>query len=393
MFCGMSDERALLRQLRETPRLFDLIAAAAEGELGLQERLRGEFPDDLVRAALTLADLRTKGLKKFARAESMWLDRRGLEQATPEAVARHKAQRFHGRVFDYCTGIGGDAIALAAKCEVVGCDVDPAACLRAKWNAAAYGVSAQLDMVCADVERLPACRGLLHVDPDRRRGRGGNRSLRVEDAVPGLEALRRLMDESAGGAIKLSPAANFAGKFQEVEIELVSLHGEAKEATIWFGELAEPGVWRATALPAGETLAGDPLSAMAEVTPAGRYVYDPDPGIVRAGLIDLLAEKLGLARLDAAEEYLTSQQLVGSPFVQPFEILAELPNNDRAIRRYFRDAGIGQLEIKCRHIPVAVEAVRRKLRLEGSAAAVLIFARLAGKARALICRRAGHAGG
>jgi hypothetical protein len=64
-----------------------------------------------------------------------------------------------------------------------------------------------------------------------------------------------------------------------------------------------------------------------------------------------------------------------------------LPNNDREIRRYFRGAGIGRLEIKCRRIPIDVESLRRKLPLSGQKAAVLIFARLNGRARALVCRR------
>jgi hypothetical protein len=383
----MNEETELLLQLRQTPEIFELIETAAESELVLQNRLRQDFSDGLVRSALTLVELRKRGRKKFARAESMWFDRRGLEQATPEAVARHKAERFSGRVSDYCTGIGADAIALAAHCDVVGADINPAECLRAKWNAEIHGVDSRIEIVCADVERLASPGRLVHVDPDRRTGRVGSRSLRIEDSVPSLDTLKRIMREFEGGAIKLSPASNFVGKFQNVEIELVSLAGEAKEATIWFGSLATPGVWRATALPAGETLAGDPLSVYADMSAVGRYVYDPNPAVVRAGLIDLLSSQKKMARLDDTEEYLTSDQLVDSAFVQPFEVLAELPNNDRAIRRFFRDANFGQVEIKCRHIPIPIETVRRKLQLDGDAAAVLIFARVAGKARALVCRR------
>ena len=74
--------------------------------------------------------------------------------------------------------------------------------------------------------------------------------------------MSRRIDEFGGGGIKASPASNFGGKFPHAEIELVSLEGECKEATIWFGELAEPGLWRTTVLPSGETIAGDPLAAV-----------------------------------------------------------------------------------------------------------------------------------
>ncbi|MCH8271326.1 MAG: hypothetical protein IH985_08990 [Planctomycetes bacterium] len=129
-----------------------------------------------------------------------------------------------------------------------------------------------------------------------------------------------------------------------------------------------------------------PIEPGADLEPheqPGHYVHHGD----RAGLIDLLAAQTGLRRLDESEEYLTSDRLIDSPFVKAFEILAELPNNEREIRRFFRGANFGQLEVKCRHIPIQADVVRRRLSLEGDQPGVLIFARLSGKARALVCRR------
>jgi len=387
----------VLRRLRATPDIFARIAEWKGAELALQQCLRTEFPDEVVRGALSLVELRVRGTAKFSRASQMWFDRVGLEQSTSEPVARHKAQRFHGSVWDYCAGIGGDTVMLADHCDVISVDRDPAACLCTRSNAEVYGVADRVTPLCADVESIADRSGLLHIDPDRRpTGRAGDaermrsgrrRSLRLEAGSPGLEFLSRLTEEFRGGAIKASPAANFGGKFPTAEIELVSLEGECKEATIWFGELAEPGVWRATVLPANVTIAGDPLEAVVPVSPLGRFLFDPDPALVRAGLIDLFAARSGLCRLDDEEEYLTADQPVYSPFARPFEVLASLSNNDREIRGYFRGSAVGQLEIKCRRIPVDAEAVRRKLPLSGDESAVLIFARISGRARALVCRR------
>ena len=377
----------LLHRLRDAPQLFEAIRAGAGRELQLQKELRRESPDEVVRAALTLAELRRKAEAKFTRAPEMWFDRKGLEQATSEPVARHKARRFAGRVWDYCCGNGGSTIGLAERGEVVAVDLDPANGLRTQWNAEVYGCGDAVQAIAGDVERLTARDGLVHIDPDRRAGARG-RSIRIEDSVPGLEFLRTLTREFAGGAIKLSPAGNFLGKFAGTEIELVSLQGEATEAIVWFGSLGNSDQFRATVLPAGESLTGRPLEAMPEFGGVERYVYDPDPAVVRAGLVDHLAEQLDLRRLDEAEEYLTSDRRVESPFVRAFEVDADLPNNDREIRAHFRAADIGQVEIKCRHIPVQVEAVRRKLPLGGSQAGVLLFARVGGKARAIVARRA-----
>jgi hypothetical protein len=228
--------------------------------------------------------------------------------------------------------------------------------------------------------------GHLHIDPDRRPGSSGRVS-RIEDYVPGLEYLRELMSQSQGGAIKVSPASDFGGKFPDVEIELISFHGECKEATVWYGDMARDSLFRATVLPSGESIAGHPLEVAAPMAPLGRYVYDPDPAVVRAGLVDLLADRLGLCRLDSAEEYLTSDRLIRSPFVQGFETLVNLPNNERDLKAWLRTSNVGQLEIKCRHIPVQADALRRRLPLSGHDAAVAIFARLDGKARIIGARR------
>ncbi len=226
------DEFELLKRVRDAERAIGRVAESSEPELHLQTRLRREYPDDVVRAVFALAELRRRAHQKFSRAEQMWFDRTGLQQSTSEVVALHKAQRFRGRVWDYCSGIGGDAIALARDCEVLAVDSNPANCLRAAWNAEAYGVGTRVQLLCADVQRLSDRSGHVHLDPDRRAG-GGQRSVRLEKSVPGLPFIETLMQEFAGGALKLSPAANFVSKFPDAEIELVSLAGECKEATVW----------------------------------------------------------------------------------------------------------------------------------------------------------------
>ncbi len=381
---------ASLLRLRNTPELLSLVSAADEGELALQKRLRQEYPDDVVRLALGLTDLRKRASAKFSRAADMWFDRVGLEQATSEAVARHKAARFSGEVDDLCSGIGGDAIALAERCKVTAIDARRSVGLMTSWNAEAYGLADKITTHTADVERQSGSSPLVHIDPDRRSG--VKRSVRIEDYRPGLPFLEKLIDTRSGGAIKLSPASNFGGKFPGCEVELISLNGECKEATVWFGSLAGNGQWRASVLPSGETIAADPLSARARIGPLAQYVYDPDPAVVRSGLVDVVAVQLGLDRLDADEEYLTGDTLVSSALVRPFAVLADMPNNERQIRRYFRAAEFGQVEIKSRHVPIAADAVRRKLTLSGQQAGVLIFARVAGRTRALVCRRADPAG-
>ncbi len=387
------EECALLHRLRDSAELLVEIATSHENEFALQERLRKSWPADLVRASIQLSGLRIKARAKFSRADEMWFDATGLEQATSEPVAIHKARRFLDGIggeaspmFDLCCGIGGDSLALAQVAAVVAVDKNPAQCLRTEWNSAAYQPSHIVESRCEDIEaiELPP-NALVHIDPDRRPA--GKRTRKLEACQPGLPFLQHLIERQLGGAIKLSPASNFGGKFPGCEIELVSWQGECREATVWFGNLKGNEPMRATRLPEGITLAGDPWSDAAELSEVRQFVFDPDPAVVRAGLLDRFATQQGLSRLDDAEEYLTADVNCDSPFVSAFEVLETVPNNERKMREAVRRQDWHEVEIKCRHLSINVDQVRRKLTLDGAGKGVLIYARVSGKATVILARR------
>ena len=237
----------------------DLLFAAAEASPESQAPLRADHPPEAVAAALTLCELRRKAVEKFSRGDRLWCDRVRLEQATSEPVAVHKARRFAERggkeeVSDLCGGLGGDAVALGlAGLAVSSVDRDPAAGWMTQRNATLYGVGDRVTVRTGDVTNAAfgGAGGLVHIDPDRRPAgtpSGRRRERRIEDYSPGLPFLQELAATATGGAIKVSPAANWGGKFPGTEIELISAGGECREATIWFGSLGEPGRHRATVL-------------------------------------------------------------------------------------------------------------------------------------------------
>lgn len=378
--------------LREAPELLASILASHAPELRLQEELRVTYEPDLVRLALTLVDARKRAEGRFDRCEAMWFDRIGLEQASSEIVSRHKAGRFEGRTWDLCCGVGGDALALADRGEVIAVDRDAARVQCCRWNTQVYGVDEKVAVAVADVGKLGRLDGLVHIDPDQRAG-GRRRSHRIEDSEPGRGFLEELVGTAEGGAIKLSPAANFLGKFAGCEVEVVSVQRECKQAIIWFGSLAgnlpqgQPNLFRTTVLPSGETMAGHPLGVPFRQEPIGQFLFDPDPSVVRSGLVDVLAEKHGWWRLDDREEYLSGPAAVESPMAQCFRVEQVTNNRVRAIRDAARAAGFGPVEIKCRHVRVDAERLRRKLRLDGDRPGVILVARLDGRTRAVIAQR------
>jgi len=379
----------LWQQLRATPELFVAIASAVGTELQIQQQLRQNYSAELVRLGLELAQLRKRAEGKFSLASQLWFTRQSLEQATSEQVASHKASRFaqlDSELWDLCAGMGSDAIALARHCQVCACDLDSIPLQLASWNAQVYGVSDKITFLQQDVNQIDVAGKIIHIDPDQRDATG-RRHLRLEQIQPDLTHLQKIAKSCKAGVIKLSPASNFGGKFPDCEAELVSLHGECKAANIWCGDLSRPGIWRATVLPAGESIAGDPLSVWPEMSSVQGYIFDPDPSLVRSGLVNLFAQQNGLFRLDDAEEYLTADGLVDSPFVTGFQVIAVLSRNEKQLRKYLREHQIGTLEIKCRHVPIDIERVRKTLSLKGDHSITLIYARVEGKTKAVLCKR------
>lgn len=393
MSADPTDETVLLQQLREAPELIAAVAASSAAERLNQKKLRSRFPDELVRAALLLQEARERAVGRLPHADRLWLTRVGLEQATAWEVARHKAARFAGcdELVDLCAGIGSDAAAASHHCRVTAIDCCPAMVLRAGWNAEILGRPERFTAKRADVTTTDWAARVVHADPDRRAGR--DRPARwLASYRPGLDWMQQLVATARGGAVKLGPASDFPGKFPGCEIELVSLGGECREATVWFGELAGVPA-RATNLTTGESLAGDPAAGSRHIAESiGAFVGDPDPALVRAGLLDLFAEQHGLARLDADDEYLTASEPAATSLATFFAVEAVLPASVKALRRFLRSQPARHYDVTCRRLAIDCEAVRRQLPKGDAAPRSILFCRSGGRGRAVVGRRLAGAG-
>lgn len=362
-------------------------------------RWRRSAPPGWVAAAIRLAEGRRKGAGKFDRAGRMWFDPVGVEQATAEVVARHKARRFAGcgaggPAVDLCSGIGGDSIALAASGPVIAVDLDAGMGRRARWNAGVYDVGDRVMAVQGRAGGFPIPAGaLVHVDPDRRAS-GIGRARSVRDYAPGVGALRDLIGSARGGAIKLGPSSDFEAHFggPGIEVELISLDGECKEATAWFGDLAGTGARRrATCLPSGATWSDldAPGTPGSPAGPPDAWVFDPDPALARSGLIDGFAAAHGLRRIGPGVDLLTGPDRVASPFLTAFEVVESFPLDLKVLRREVVARGLGPLEIKTRGLEMTPEAFRARLRPGGpNPATWLLVAGRGGPGRAILARRA-----
>jgi SAM-dependent methyltransferase len=350
-------------------------------------RLAKRHPADLARAALETALLRIRARAKFQRADVTYFTREALEQATGETVSRYRAARFarFPVVGDFCCGVGGDTLALAAGRSVVAVDRDPLRLAMAEQNLAAYGLHDRVTFLCGDLLTLalpdvPA----VFLDPDRRPG--GRRRVAVREYEPALDALRARLPAGVALGVKVAPAASWeelAG--YDVEAEFISVGGELKECVLWFGPL-RTAARRATVLPGPHTLSAEAPAAPAEPGPPLAYLYDPDPAVVRAGLVTDLAVRLGARPLDAAIAYLTADVLTATPLARAYRIEEALPFQVKRLRLRLRALRVGRVTVLKRGSAVEPGELVRQLKLTGSEGRVVVLTRVQGRPFALVGR-------
>ncbi len=308
-----------------------------------------------------------------------------LQQASAVSVALHRAQRLAGAVVhDVTCSIGTELAALAGTAaRAVGSDIDPVRLAMARHN-----VGAGTDLCRADALHPITRDAVVLADPARRGG--GRRRFNPRDYLPPLD---QLLDtyRDRDFVVKCAPGIDFDALRRlgfGGEIEVTSLGGSVREACLWSVGLAEPGVQRrASILNRGEQLT-DAEPDDCPVRPAGRWIVDPDGAVVRAGLVRHYATRHGLWQLDANIAYLSGDRL--PPAVRGFEVLQQLPLEERRLRQALSGLDCGSLEVLVRGVDVDPDALRRRLRLRGSRPSALVITRIgsgaAARATTFVCR-------
>jgi SAM-dependent methyltransferase len=336
---------------------------ASMTELAAIERLRRDFGVEVARAALALVAGRRAAASKFTDAGRLIIDREAAEQATPELVARWTARRFEGLrlVADLGCGAGADALALAGHAPVVAVDRDPTRLAMTAANATARGVEARIETVEADIETWPPPPNVeaAWLDPSRRDARG--RTLDPRRWSPPLDHALALASGFPGAGIKLAPGIDVALLPGGCELEFISLDGRLVEAVCWLGALAtEPR--RATRLPEAISMSGPAEETIeARLGAPGRYLFDPDPAVGRAGLVRQLAVELGAWQLDEQVAFFTADEPSTSAFARRFHVLEWGSFSERAILEAARRAGANRIEVMRRGSPVDTNALERRL--------------------------------
>ena len=255
---------------------------------------------------------------------------------------------------------------------------------------------------------------ILWLDPARRELRGARKAqterlFDPEAFSPPFSFVLNLARTGMPMGVKLGPGfphegipspediASEANPAPRIEAEWIQSEGSLAELVLWFNALVQEGVARTATsvreLPAGPA---DRVPSVAEATgkvadllppyeavsfrsaltaaeaersvevpvsllQPGEYLLEPAPAIVRSHLVAEFAQSIGAQLLDEHLAYLCSTEPVEHPLVTCYEVLEEIPLQEKQLKRWVREQGFTALTIKKRGVDIVPEQLRARL--------------------------------
>jgi len=282
-----------------------------------------------------------------------------------------------------------DAIQLAlAGCSVEAVDSDPLRLAKAEANAAAAGVADGVRFHEGDVLTMPLpAADAAFVDPSRREGE--HRFLNPDRYTPPLAAVLERFPAGFPLAAKIAPGVAWSDiERYDAEAEFISAGGELKECVLWFGPL-RTAARRATVLPGPHSLAAEGAAPEELPSEMQEYLFDPDPAVIRAGLLGHLGNQLGAVPVDHGVAVLTGPKPVRSPFTDCYRVEHAAPFNLAQLRADLRERQVGRVTVLKRAVDLDVNEVIRKLKLAGPESRHLILTRSLGRTVGIVAVKVG----
>jgi SAM-dependent methyltransferase len=249
----------------------------------------------------------------------------GLQLATPEIVARYIAKRLKTNIIaDLGCGIGGQVIFFAKECKkVYAVERNPEKLEYAKENCRLYDVE-NVEFILGDalsesVKAQVSDADIVFSDPARPIS---EKERTLENLEPPItEILKNYSDITPELAFHAPPQMPPARITLDCEREYLSLNGQLNRLTLYFGALSRCER-SAVVVPGGAKLCSSDAPPI-ETGTLREYVHEPEPSVVKAGLLNELAQAIKESgndiffyKSDEKRTLLTSSGLIVSPFIK-----------------------------------------------------------------------------
>ena len=364
-------------------------------DLALQRNKYKHLSDDEWRWMLQQVEGRERTSDKlptFAAMDDWWYPvRLSCEQCSSEETARYKASLVSGETMvDLTGGYGVDTYFLNDSFSSIDyIEQNAELCRIAAHNFA----NKPITIHNTSAEEFLDSAGqydLIFLDPARRDSHGG-KVFRLEDCAPNVvELLPMLLAHGKRLLLKLSPMLDLTQATTSLsqvswDIFVVAIKNEVKEVLLLSG-----GTGQITAIDLAkkdqafvfsreeEAGARSEYSEYSEYS--GKYLYEPNAAILKAGAYKLVGARFGLSKLDVNTHLYCSDVLVPDFPGRIWRIKEEGMKGERMKE-------LRQANILVRNYPLAPEQLKKKYRLKDGGDVYLIGCRVNGKPSLFLAER------
>jgi hypothetical protein len=357
------------------------------------------------------------------------------EQCSSERTAIYK-QRLVDRndvVFDLTGGLGVDTYSLSRKArQVTYVERNAEYCEAAVYNMKQLGAH-NVSIRCGDAvdlitgrapgltlgdagqaagnAELPPAADVFYIDPARR-GAGNKRMFAMKDCEPDLTEIWPLLREKRVKIIvKLSPMLDISQVLSQLpdvtEVHVVSVRNDCKELLVVArGRYAPDG--KASRDVSGKsgvkihcvnfTSSGEEQSFLfcrdeenaavaAYAKDVGRYLYEPNASLLKAGAYKMVSSRYGLEKLHVNSHLYTSETCLPSFAGRIFKVKDVYKFDNRLCREL--SARIARANLSVRNFPLSVDELRKRTRI-ADGGDVYLFATTLSDGRKILadCRKA-----
>ena len=297
-----------------------------------------------------------------------------MEQCSSEATALYKASMVAGeRLADLTGGFGIDCSYMARSfSEAVYVERSELLCSIAKHNFELLGLG-HISVVNANSEDvLPTLEPVdwIFIDPARRDG-DGRKVVALSDCEPDVTYLEELLLQKGRRVmVKCSPMLDITAACSHLkcveEVHVVAVNNECKELLLVLGGNATGDIpyhcvnITSTGMQSF-TLGSKERAATAVLCDApGKYLYEPNAAIMKAGCHNALTSLPGVAKLHPNSQLYTSDNLVVDFPGRTFRVERVCGFSKNELKGV---QALGKANIAVRNFPESVQQLRKRLKL------------------------------
>lgn len=384
----------------------EFIRAHSRDDVRLLALQAPRYPDvDMPAAIVQIAGRQAAANKipSWQSIEELWYPRHlSMEQCSSEITAQYKSTLADGETLaDLTGGFGIDCAFMASRFRKVSyVERQEELCEIAKHNFPLLGlkhITVYNEDGVAHLQKMEPV-DCIFIDPARRNEHGG-KTIAISDCEPDVEELEELLlSKGKQIIIKLSPMLDLTLALKNMkhvrEVHVISVNNECKELLLIIGN--EPSLLipiHCINLTPKEkqtftfTREGELTSECLYTKELGKYLYEPNASILKAGAFRSIASRYEVKKLHPNSHLYTSDLWIENFPGRSFLITGQCSFNKKEIKET-----IGELKkanITVRNFPATVAEIRKRTKLSDGGEVYLFATTLSNEQKVFIrCSKA-----